>query len=116
MSSEKKSTLIDILPFKERVKMMECAFISDTKKGLSILQIAEKYQISESTVYRRLDKIAAKYGIPRTELLAKKGIATRNVDLEKIDDEYEVLMGRLRKVTEDMLQISEELKKLRDSF
>ncbi len=53
----------------ERTLQMCEGYMSLLNKGYSIAQIAKEYGISEPTIYRRLDFIAAINGVNRSELL-----------------------------------------------
>lgn len=73
----------------ERTLQMMENFISLHNEGYSIKEIAEKHKLSPSVVYKNLDKIAEKAGVPREELLEKVIIADhsgRNIEhLKPID-------------------------------
>lgn len=53
----------------ERTKKMMRNFIKDHEAGMSIKDIAAKYHLDVSTVYKKLDEIAAKAGVSRDSLL-----------------------------------------------
>ena len=65
MANSKKGKL------SERVKEMMKNYISLHEKGLSVSEIAERFGISEKTVYMRLGEIAEQNGLSREELLVR---------------------------------------------
>lgn len=53
----------------ERTKLMKENFMSLHKRGLTILEIAQKYNLSDQTVYNALQAIADANGVSRESLL-----------------------------------------------
>ena len=83
------------------LKMME-NFISLHNEGYSIKDIAEKYDLSVSVVYRRLGAIAEKAGVSREELLEKHFVADHSgrnfapvkpINKTKFDESFAMLMA-----------------------
>lgn len=99
------------------LKMME-NFISLHNEGHSIKEIAERYKLSPSVVYKNLGAIAEKVGVSRKDLLEKPIIAdhsgrnftpVKSINREDFDKSFtslmegvEELQSAIKKETENM--------------
>ena len=101
----------------ERVQEMMRHFIQHWKDGLSVSQIAEKYGLSDSTVYLRLAEIAESNGLTRDELLQQPRIVPiPSRDREKLDrvqfdqvkEELEKLIGLTTETLDELQQFLKE--------
>lgn len=102
----------------ERVQEMMRHFIELWKDGLYVPQIAEKYGLSDSTVYLRLAEIAERAGLTRDELLQrpKATVPIPSRDREKLDrvqfdqvkEELEKLIGLTIETLDELQQFLKE--------
>lgn len=99
------------------LKMMEC-YMSLRKEGLTNHEIAERFNLSDWTVYDKLGQIAKKAGVQRDDLLSRNFIADHSgrnftpvkpVDRTKFNDNFKSLM---EKVEFFQLEIEESIKEL----
>lgn len=100
----------------ERTIKMRENFISLWSEGFSIKEIAEKYNLSETTVYNHLDYIARASGMNRKQLLSRNFFADHSgrnfspvkpVNRAEFDKNFAELM---EKVEFFQLEIEESIK------
>ena len=91
----------------ERTLQMMENFISLHNDGHSIGDIAKIYNLSETTVYSNLGKIAEKAGVSREELLKKPIVADHSgrnftpvkpIDRAKVDESFAMLMAGVESI------------------
>lgn len=83
----------------ERAKLMKQNFMELHNRGLTILEIAEKYNLSDQTVYNALQTIADANGVTRESLLQivktptdkayAKEVEKVKVDVKKLEEDFE---------------------------
>lgn len=103
-----------------RKKLIE-NFMVDHEAGLTIAEIAKKYQVSKSTVYTSLQEIADKNGVTRESLLEKIIIRSKEtcysrqyckVELKNLEEEINKMMDSSRAIVSQidaiMIELEEE--------
>lgn len=96
----------------ERVKVMKENFIDLHNEGLSISEIAARFKLSGSTVYRYLDEIAKENGTSREDLLQKSLYHTQAERLRREEKEAKASFEKVQKelaVLQNSLQIVRSL-------
>ena len=96
----------------ERVKVMKENFIDLHNEGLSISEIAARFKLSGSTVYRYLDEIAKENGTSREDLLQKSLYHTQAEILRREEKEAKASFEKVQKelaVLQNSLQIVRSL-------
>ena len=95
----------------ERTLQMMENFISLHNEGYSVKDIAEKYNLSLSVVYKNLGTIAEKAGVTRKELLEKPFIADHSgrnftpvkpIDRAKFEEDYAIMKATIKSLREDI--------------
>ena len=89
----------------ERAKLMKQNFMGLHNRGLTIPEIAERYDLSKITVYRNLQTVADENGVSRESLLQIIRMPT--------DKAY---AREAKKVSVDVQQLKEEFKKAKSSI
>ena len=89
----------------ERAKLMKQNFMELHNRGLTIPEIAERYDLSKITVYRNLQTVADENGFSRESLLQIIRMPT--------DKAY---AREAKKVSVDVQQLKEEFKKVKSSI
>ena len=89
----------------ERTKLMKQNFMELHNRGLTIPEIAERYDLSKITVYRNLQTVADENGVSRESLLQIIRMPT--------DKAY---AREAKKVSVDVQQLKEEFKKAKSSI
>ena len=89
----------------ERAKLMKQNFMELHNRGLTIPEIAERYDLSKITVYRNLQTVADENGVSRESLLQIIRMPT--------DKAY---AREAKKVSVDVQQLKEEFKKAKSSI
>lgn len=89
----------------ERTKLMKENFMSMHERGLTILEIAQKHNLSDQTVYNALQAIADANGVSRESLLQIIRMPTDKVYAREA-----------KKVSVDVQQLKEEFKKAKSSI
>lgn len=89
----------------ERAKLMKQNFMGLHNRGLTIPEIAERYDLSKFTVYRNLQTVADENGVSRESLLQIIRMPT--------DKAY---AREAKKVSVDVQQLKEEFKKAKSSI
>lgn len=93
----------------ERTLQMMDKVVELRREGYSIQEIADKYQLSDWTVYNYLGDAAAKAGINRDDLLYRprsKDIAPRKTEAKREDDEFDMeAFEKKRKDLENRLTV-----------
>ena len=100
----------------QRVKNMKENFMTCHQDGLDIPQIAEKFEVNVTTIYKLLQEIADANGVERKELLKRVHrphvcIVTRKHEhtdfdevqnlIETLENKISVLLEKIRRVEED---------------
>lgn len=96
----------------ERVKVMKENFIDLHNEGPSISEIAARFKLSGSTVYRYLDEIAKENGTSREDLLQKSLYHTQAERLRREEKEAKASFEKVQKelaVLQNSLQIVRSL-------
>ncbi|MBR3132205.1 hypothetical protein IKG33_02245 [Candidatus Saccharibacteria bacterium] len=97
--------------------MME-SFISLHNKGYDIIDIAKMFDLSYSTVYKRLGEIAKKAGVAREELLKKPIEADHSgrnftpvkpVDRAKFNESFATLMAGVDALQSEIAKTIEDI-------
>lgn len=102
------------------LKMMD-NFITDHNAGLTIHEIADKYQLSDWSVYNRLDEIAKNAGVTRESLLARPRCECDNrvKEVKDVEISQPIDLSKLRKhydnVIADMDSLKQEIDNLLES-
>lgn len=89
----------------ERARLMKQNFMELHNRGLTIPEIAERYSLSNETIYKKLQIIADENGVSRESLLQIVRIPN--------DKAY---AKEAKKVSVDVQQLKEEFKKVGNSI
>lgn len=79
----------------ERMRQMKENFMKLHAQGLSVPEIAEKYNLGESTVYKKLQEIADANGVTRDSLLQQVKTPTERAYREEAE-RVKVNVGEMR--------------------
>ncbi len=108
----------------ERVVQMKANFMELHEAGMTIPEIADKFNLSRATVYRHLDEIASQNGVTREALLQQvhqtptyweKQSCSLKVDGSQLMAKFDTAKQALSEITGDITTliniIEEDLKK-----
>lgn len=79
----------------ERMRLMKENFIELHAQGLTVPEIAEKFNLGESTVYKKLQEIADANGVTRDSLLQQVRTPTERAYKEEAE-RVKVNVGEMR--------------------